>query len=113
MSAPMCCQAQRGPVRATILGLLVAAATVSVAFAQVPAWPEPSLQGRIPAPLPPPPEPPIINGPLSQGPAPEVYLPPRINSYSDRVTACLHAGSGQGLRGRKLDAYTRACANPN
>jgi hypothetical protein len=96
-----------------MLGLPVAAATVSAAFAQVPAWPEPSLRGRIPAPLPPPPQPPIVNGPLSQSPPPEVYLPPRINSYSDRVTACVHAGSGQGLRGRKLDAYTRACADAN
>jgi hypothetical protein len=113
MPAPARLQNRRASVCASILGLLLAAATGSMAFAQVPAWPEPSLQGRIPEPLPPPPQPPIINGPLSQGPPPGVYLPPRINSYSDRVTACLHAGSGQGLRGRKLDAYTRACANPN
>jgi hypothetical protein len=109
MPAPM----PRTSVRVTVLGLLLAAAAVPAASAQVPVWPEPALQGRIPAPLPPPSQPPIINGPLSQGPPPETYLPPRINSYNDRVTACVHAGSGQGLRGRKLDAYTRACANTN
>jgi hypothetical protein len=40
-----------------------------------------------------------------------VKTPPRIDSFSDRATACAHEGSGYGLRGRKLDAYTRSCAN--
>jgi hypothetical protein len=71
------------------------------------------LQNRIPEPLPPPPPPPIINGPLSQGPAPGVYLPPRLVTPGDRTTSCLQQGSGQGLRGRRLDAYTRTCANAN
>jgi len=93
--------------------LLLAAASVSAALAQAPGLPDPFLQNRIPAPLPPPPEPPIINGPLSQSPPPGVYLPPRRNSFGDRAAACLHEGSGYGLRGRKLDAYTRSCANSN
>ena len=76
-----------------------------------PGLPDPALQNRIPAPLPPPAQPPIINGPLSQSPPPVVYMPRRLNTFSDRATSCLHEGSSYGLRGRKLDAYTRACAN--
>jgi hypothetical protein len=78
---------------------------------QVPGLPNPALENRIPAPLPPPPQPPVINGPLAQSPPPGVYVPPQLNTSSDRATACLHEGSARGLRGRKLDAYTRACAN--
>ncbi len=93
-------------------GLVVAVAcATAAALAQVPGLPNPDLQNRIPAPLPPPPPPPVINGPLSQGPPPSVYLPPRLNTHSDRTVACVQAGSSHGLRGRKLDAYTRACAN--
>jgi DNA-binding transcriptional LysR family regulator len=95
-----------------VAGLLLAAASASSALAQVPpGLPNPDLQNRIPAPLPPPPQPPIINGPLSQSPPPGVYQPPRLNTFSDRTAGCLQAGSAQGLRGRKLDAYTRRCAN--
>jgi hypothetical protein len=72
----------------------------------------PALQNRIPAPQPPPAQPPIINGPLSHSPPPGVYTPRRLNTFSDRATSCLHEGSSYGLRGRKLDAYTRACAKP-
>jgi hypothetical protein len=86
---------------------------MGVANAQVPgSLPNPDLQNRIPAPLPPPTPPPIINGPLGQGPPPGVYLPPRLSTFSDRAAACAHQGAAQGLRGRKLNAYTRACANP-
>jgi hypothetical protein len=83
----------------------------TAAAAQVPGLPNPALENRIPAPLPPPPQPPIINGPLAQSPPPGVYIPPQLNTYSDRATSCLHQGSVRGLRGRKLDAYTRACSN--
>jgi hypothetical protein len=97
--------------RAVACSLLVAG-LATVAAAQIPpGLPNPALQNRIPAPLPPPAQPPIINGPLSQSPPPGVKAPPRINSFSDRATACAHEGSGFGLRGRKLDAYTRSCAN--
>ena len=75
--------------------------------------PPPELQNRIPAPLLPPPQAPIINGPLGQSPPPGVYQPERLNTHSDRAVRCLHEGSGYGLRGRKLDAYARACANAN
>ena len=100
-----------------VAGSIVAGACAFAALAQLPpGLPNPDLQNWIPAPLPPPPQPPVINGPLSQGGSqsgPGVYLPPRLNSPSDRTTACLEAGSGQGLRGRRLDAYTRRCANSN
>ncbi len=72
----------------------------------------PELENRIPAPLPPPPQPPIINGPLSQSPSPGVVVPRSLDTHSDRTTRCLHRGaSAYGLRGADLDAYTRACAN--
>jgi hypothetical protein len=78
-----------------------------------PGLPDPNLQNRIPAPLPPPPQPPVINGPLSQSPPQGTYNPPRIKTYGDRTRNCLQQGSGAGLRGADLDAYTRACANAN
>ena len=96
-----------------VLALTLAGILATAAAAQPPSFPDASLQGRIPAPLPPPPQPPIINGPLGQSPPPGVYVPPRLTTHSDRVIACTQQGSGQGLRGRKLDAYTRACANAN
>jgi len=80
------------------------------AFAQF--TPPPTLN-PIPAPLPPPEPPPIINGPLGQSPSPGVYQPGRPNSHSDRAVQCLHEGSSYGLRGNKLQAYTRSCANAN
>jgi len=58
----------------------------------------PELQNRIPAPLPPP---------------PGVYQPGRLNTHSDRVTSCLQEGAGYGLKGSKLNAYARSCANAN
>ena len=80
------------------------------AFAQVVPFP-PELQGRIPAPLPPPPPPPIINGPLGQSPPPAVYVPPRLNTFADRMTNCIDQGTSYGLHGRKLNSYARRCAN--
>jgi hypothetical protein len=96
-----------------VVGLVLAGAAATVALAQPPGLPVPELQNRIPAPLSPPPQPPIINGPLSQAPPPGVYIPPSLNTPADRVVACLHAGSAHGLRGGKLDRYTRRCVNAN
>ena len=73
----------------------------------------PALENRIPAPLPPPEPPPIINGPLGQSPPPGVYVPPHLNTHSDRVTYCLHQGRSDGLRGKRLQSYVRDCANAN
>src|SRR5438876_11661133 len=75
--------------------------------------PPPELENRIPQPLPPPPQPPIINGPLGQAPPPGVIKQRRIDSAGARATRCLHEGSGYGLRGSDLAAYARACANAN
>ena len=80
-------------------------------MAKPPGLPDPDLQNRIPAPLPLPPPPSVINGPLSQGPPPGVYRPRPIDSHGERTVACVQEGSSHGLRGRKLDAYTRACAS--
>ncbi len=96
-----------------VAAVILAAVACATALAQPPGLPNPDLQYRIPAPLPPPPQPPIINGPLAQSPPPGVYMPRRLNTFGDRATSCLHEGSSYGLRGRKLDAYTRACANAN
>jgi hypothetical protein len=90
---------------------LVLAFVAAPAAAQIIPTP-PALENRIPAPLPPPP-PPIINGPLGQSPPPGVYIPPRLNTQSDRVIGCQHQGRGDGLRGRQLQAYIRECANAN
>jgi hypothetical protein len=80
------------------------------AFAQV--LPQiPDLQNRIPAPLPEPLQPPIINGPLSQSPPPGVATPPSLNTFSDRALQCLQQGSAGGLSGGNLDTYTSQCAN--
>jgi hypothetical protein len=93
-------------------GLALAAMAATASIAQGPGGlPNPDLQNRIPAPLPPPPQPPVINGPLSQSPPPGVYQPPRLDTHQDRVARCVHEGSEAGLRGRKLDAYARRCAN--
>ena len=73
----------------------------------------PALENRIPPPLPPPPQPPIINGPLQQAPPPGVYVPPRLNTQSDRVVGCQHQGRADGLSGKQLQAYVRDCANAN
>jgi hypothetical protein len=95
------------------LALAVALAFVAVpAAAQIVPTP-PALENRIPAPLPPPAQPPIINGPLGQSPPPGVYVPPRLNTHSDRVTGCLHQGRADGLRGKRLQSYARDCANAN
>ena len=73
--------------------------------------PPPELENRIPQPLPPPPQPPIINGPFGQAPPPGVIKQRRIDSAGARATRCLHEGAGYGLRGGDLAAYSRACAN--
>ena len=95
---------------AIIAGLVALA--IAPASAQITPTP-PVLENRIPAPLPPPPQPPVINGPLGQSPPPGVYVPPRLNTYSDRVIACTHQGRADGLRGKALQSYTRDCANAN
>ena len=89
-------------------GLVVAVACTTAALAQVPGGlPNPDLQNRIPAPLPPPPQPPIINGPLSQGPPPSVYLPPRLNTHSDRTIACGQRAGTARPQARRLHPRLR------
>ncbi len=96
---------------ATGAALLMLSLTPTVA--QVPGLlPPPDLQNRIPEPLPPPPKPLVV--PLGERPPqPEVYQPPRLRTQSDRTVDCVAQGSEAGLRGGKLDSYTRRCANAN
>ncbi len=96
---------------APAVGLALALVAAPAAAQIIPT--PPALENRIPAPLPPPPPPPIINGPLGQSPPPGVYIPPRLNTQSDRVIGCQHQGRSDGLRGRQLQAYIRECANAN
>ena len=98
--------------RLAVAAGLVVALISGPAAAQIVPTP-PALENRIPAPLPPPAPPPIINGPLGQSAPPGVYVPPQLNTQSDRVTGCLHQGRADGLRGKRLQAYARDCANAN
>jgi len=98
--------------RLVLFAMIGCALTAAPAAAQIVPTP-PALENRIPAPLPAPPQPPIINGPLQQAPPPAVYVPPRLNTHGDRVIACTHQGRADGLRGRRLQAYARDCANTN
>jgi hypothetical protein len=101
------------PLFALVLAIVGAVATAPVpALAQATVPPIPDMSSRIPAPLPPPPQPPEIYGP-GHPYQPQVFQPPHLNTFSNRVTRCLHQGSVGGLRGGKLQAYTRACANDN
>ncbi|SRR5713101_6874288 len=83
----------------------------AAAPAQVPPR-VPDVQVRIPAPLPLPVAP-IINGPVTQSPPPMVVTPPPLNTFSDRMTQCLHQGSSGGLSGPDLEAYAGDCASEN
>jgi hypothetical protein len=83
----------------------------AAASAQVPPK-VPDVEVRIPAPLPLPAGP-TINGPATQGAPPTVVTPPPLNTFSDRMTQCLHQGSSAGLRGPDLEGYARDCAKEN
>jgi hypothetical protein len=51
---------------------------------------------------------------LVQPPPTQVYRPPPINSFSDRVTNCIHSyplNKGIGLNPTDQQAYIRQCAN--
>ena len=71
------------------------------------------LQSRIPAPLPPPAAPPLINGPMLQAPSPGVIIPPPLTTFSDRVGQCLQEGEQGGLNASHLNAFIGTCANEN
>jgi hypothetical protein len=94
-------------VSALALACLLVAAPALAQFVPTP----PELEGRIPAPLPPPPEPPIINGPFGQGPPPGVAETKPLTTFGDRITRCQHLGAAQGLHGRRLSTYLRRCGN--
>ena len=72
--------------------------------------PSPNLENRIPAPLPPPPQPPVINGPLGQGRG-TTPPPARLNTFPDKVGRCLDEAAIAARDLGERDAYTRMCAN--
>jgi hypothetical protein len=96
-------------LRKCALAVLIAGVAAVPTAAQI--IHHPALENRIPAPLPPPPLPPIISGPLGQNPPPGVHTPPPLNTYGDRIASCLHQGRADGLRGKRLQTYARTCAN--
>ena len=96
-------------MRAVAFMLILAFAWVPQPAAAQIIPPVPDLQSRIPAPLPPPPEPPIINGPLSRAPPPGVIVPGHITTYGDRVTRCVHEGAAGGCAAA-VSTATRAPA---
>lgn len=55
-----------------------------------------------PVPLPPPPIPSAQQAPGA---------PSKLDTFSDKMTRCLHFGASQGLQAGARDAYSRACAN--
>jgi hypothetical protein len=65
----------------------------------------------------PPPDPsPYVTRPTTVLPAPptQVYTPPPINTYSDRVTNCIHSfplNRGLGNNPTDQQSYIRQCAN--
>ena len=61
------------------------------------------------APLPPPPQP--TPSPLPPNLSNSPNSQPRLDTFGDRTTRCLHHGATQGLTGGDLSAYSRACAN--
>jgi hypothetical protein len=95
-----------------VLGLVLATGSFASPVGAQLVPPPPELN-PIPAPLPPPPQPPVVNGPLTEGQqlVPRAHRQRRLETQSDRITRCLDEGAGYGLRGGKLDAYSRRCAN--
>jgi hypothetical protein len=70
--------------------------------------PLPDLRDRMPLPMAP-----IVNGPLTRTPPPQVVTPAPLDTFSDRTTQCLELGIGGGLSGSDLDSHVGACANEN
>jgi hypothetical protein len=90
---------------------IVTAAVLLAGPAAAQFVPEPPGLNPIPAPQAPPPEPPIINGPWGQGPAPGVAPQKRLNTFQDRTARCQEQAADAGLRGKRGAAYTRRCVN--
>jgi hypothetical protein len=90
---------------------LLAAVALLAAPAAAQIVPEPPGLNPIPAPQAAPPEPPIINGPSGQGPAPGVAPQKQLNTFQDRTARCQEQAADSGLRGKKRSAYTRRCVN--
>ena len=88
--------------------VVLIALLTGVAAAQ-PTFPEPG--SRIPAPLPPPPQAPVINGPFGQGSGAIPTPPTRLNTFPDKVGRCLEEAAVAARDLPERDAYTRMCAN--
>jgi hypothetical protein len=64
-------------------------------------------------PPPPPPPPPKIEVPVmpKMDAMPRQVRPSPRDSFSDRITNCLHEGAAAGLGPNERAAYSRSCAN--
>ena len=64
--------------------------------------------------IPPPVPSPYASPAPAAAPSPGVYIPPKLNTFSDRVTNCIHSfplNSGIGNNPTERNAYVRQCAN--
>ena len=88
-------------------GIAIAAAALLILAAQIPSAlaqnQNPVFVPGQPAPVPVPP-PPVTN---SQPPG----APPKLDTFSDKVSRCMHYGGTIGLPPGQRDTYVRACAN--
>jgi hypothetical protein len=96
---------------AAMLSIAVTLAGATVALAQDPSSPNPTL---LPPP-PPPPPPPTIEVPkvpkMDEIPTSPKAALPRRGSFGDRVRGCIEEGAAMGLGPNERAAYSRACAN--
>jgi hypothetical protein len=92
-----------------VAAFILATVAFSGALAQVPGLPDPALQNRIPAPLPPACAATHHQRSIGAESGSGVYTPRRLNTFSDRATSCLHEGSSYGPwpEARRLHARLR------
>ena len=80
--------------------ILAAAGLFAAAAAAAMAQPIPGA----PNPIPPPPPPPLA--------APQLPgAPPKLDTFGDKVSRCMHHGGSSGVPAGEIGTYTRQCVN--